>query len=108
MKIYTGLGLHLAIANNAVESGIYNVWERLSTGRLKFFKSCRNTMAEFKVYRRDLNGKIVKANDHAMDALRYLINTPRVFQPVLTPYEQQQSEQSSAAEFIPFDPIMGI
>jgi len=30
------------------------------------------------VYRRDLQGRIVKDNDHALDALRYGINTDNV------------------------------
>ena len=35
LQSYTDLGLHLSPADNAVESGIYDVWERRSTGRLK-------------------------------------------------------------------------
>ena len=31
-------------AQNAVEAGIYNVWQRLSGGKLKVFKSCRNLL----------------------------------------------------------------
>jgi phage terminase large subunit-like protein len=111
LKMYRDLGLNLHEANNGVEAGIYDVWQRLSTGRLKFFKSCRNTMAEFKIYRRDLNGKIVKANDHAMDALRYLIATPRVFAPVVSEYERQQILEQETADqgvFIPFDPGMNM
>jgi phage terminase large subunit-like protein len=74
LQKYTDLGLKLALANNGVESGIYEVWQRLSTGRLKVFKSCRNIRNEYRVYRRDENGKIVKKNDHIMDAVRYLVN----------------------------------
>jgi hypothetical protein len=70
---YRDLGLDLTPANNAVESGIYNVWTRLSTGRLKVFKSCANWLGEFRLYRRDDKGRIVKDNDHLMDATRYLI-----------------------------------
>lgn len=70
---YRDLGLDLALANNAVESGIYQVWMRLSTGRLKVFKSCANWLSEFRLYRRDDKGRIVKDNDHLMDDTRYLI-----------------------------------
>lgn len=73
--LYEDQGLHLHKADNGVESGIYDVWDRLSTGRLKVFKSCTNWLAEYRIYRRDKNGKIVKANDHAMDATRYLVKT---------------------------------
>lgn len=73
LSLYTQLGLKLVTANNAVEAGIYEVWTRLSTGRLKVFKTCVNTLAEYRIYRRDEDGKIVKENDHLMDCLRYLI-----------------------------------
>lgn len=68
---YKDLGLDLAFAKNSVESGIYEVWQRLSTGRLKIFKSCTNTLYEYRLYRRDEKGRIVKENDHAMDETRY-------------------------------------
>jgi phage terminase large subunit-like protein len=71
LQQYRDLGLQLTEADNGVESGIYEVWQRLSTGRLKFFKSLGNTRGEYRIYRRDDKGKIVKKNDHAMDTLRY-------------------------------------
>jgi hypothetical protein len=70
---YRKLGLHLTDAVNAVEAGIYAVWTRLSTGRLKVFASCQNWLDEYRIYQRDENGKIVKVQDHLMDATRYLI-----------------------------------
>jgi len=70
---YTNLGLKLSIANNAVEAGIYEVWARLSTGRLKIFRICQSLLAEYRIYRRDEKGRIVKENDHALDATRYLV-----------------------------------
>ena len=70
---YQDLGLKLSIANNAVEAGIFEVWKRLVTGRLKIFKSCVGLKAEFRIYRRDDKGKVVKDNDHLLDCLRYLI-----------------------------------
>lgn len=66
------LGLKITIADNAVEAGIFEVWQRLSSGRLKVFPSCRNFLSEFRIYRRDEKGKVVKENDHLMDAARYL------------------------------------
>lgn len=71
LGIYVGLGLHLTIANNAREAGIYEVWMRLSTGRLRIFSTLANTLAELRIYRRDDKGEIVKENDHLMDGLRY-------------------------------------
>ena len=66
-----GLGLKLSIADNAVEAGILDVYDRFSTGRLKIFSTLRNTIGELRIYRRDEKGKIVKERDHLMDCLRY-------------------------------------
>lgn len=73
LQMYSDLGMDLLKADNTVEAGIFTVWERLSGGRLKIFNNCVNTLAEYRLYRRDKHGKVVKKADHAMDALRYLI-----------------------------------
>jgi hypothetical protein len=70
---YRDLGLILSPAINGVESGIFEVWQRLVTGRLKFFSTLSNTRAEYRLYRRDAKGHVVKVMDHAMDTLRYLV-----------------------------------
>lgn len=72
---YQALGLNLHPADNSVESGIMACYQRLAAGRLKIFRTLRNTITELRIYRRDENGKIVKENDHLMDAMRYLIMT---------------------------------
>lgn len=72
---YRALGLSLYEADNAVEAGIHAVYQRISRGGLKVFKTCRNLISELRIYRRDERGKVVKENDHACDALRYLILT---------------------------------
>jgi phage terminase large subunit-like protein len=68
---YRDLGLELTEADNAVESGIYAVWERLSAGRLKVFRTLQHWLSEYRLYRRDDKGRIVKINDHLMDCTRY-------------------------------------
>jgi phage terminase large subunit-like protein len=74
LALYRDLGLiHLDLADNAVEAGIYQLWQRMSSGRLKVFDSCVNWLTEFRIYRRDDKGRIVKENDHLMDATRYLV-----------------------------------
>ena len=73
MQEYIEMGLVLAPANNAVESGIYAVWERLSQGRCKIFTSLTHLRKELRVYRRDKRGAIIKVDDHLCDDLRYLI-----------------------------------
>lgn len=72
LEDYIDLGLHLTPADNARESGIYRVWQRLSTGRMKVFRSLGDWLGEYRIYRRDDKGQIVKKNDHLMDATRYL------------------------------------
>ena len=73
LDIYRRLGLKLVLADKAVEAGIQDVWELLSAGRLKVFESCGAWFEEFRLYRRDDQGRIVKQHDHLMDATRYLI-----------------------------------
>jgi phage terminase large subunit-like protein len=73
---YIELGLDLTSAKNRVtgqDSGITEVYQRLASGRLKVFNTLGHWRSEFEVYRRDMNGKIVKERDHLMDATRYLI-----------------------------------
>lgn len=73
LDTYREHGLRLVLANNAVEAGILEVWQRLATGRLKVFSSCQNWLSEHRLYRRDEKGRIVKKFDHLMDATRYLV-----------------------------------
>lgn len=73
LEQYRAHGLNLTPANNAREAGIYAVLDRLSTARLKVFSTCLNWLGEYRLYRRDEKGKIVKEYDHLMDATRYLV-----------------------------------
>jgi phage terminase large subunit-like protein len=73
LQDYLDLGLSILPADNSRESGLYNVHQRLATGRLKVFRSLRNWLREYRIYRRDEKGHIVKENDHLMDATRYLV-----------------------------------
>jgi hypothetical protein len=73
MVTYTHLGLKLTPAINAVDAGIYDVWMRLTTGRLKIFRTLQNWQAEYRLYRRDEKGAIVEQHDHLMDTTRYLV-----------------------------------
>lgn len=72
-NIYSDLGLDIENANKSIESGLYLVWQMLSTNKLKVFESLVNWFSEFRLYRRDENGKIVKERDHLMDNTRYLV-----------------------------------
>lgn len=69
---YIQEGLHLELPDKSVEAGIFCLYNRMCSGRLKVFNTLPLWLAEFRLYRRDDKGKIVKKNDHLMDATRYL------------------------------------
>lgn len=76
MAVYQNEGLQLVNADNAVDAGIHDTWNRLSTGRIRVFKkSCPNWQQEFPLYHRDEKGVIVKKRDHLMDCMRYFVRT---------------------------------
>lgn len=81
---YRKEGLDCRPAENAVEAGIHVCWERFSTGRLKIFRRCTATLKEYSMYQRDVEGKIVKKNDHLMDALRYGVMGQRFAKNIFT------------------------
>lgn len=72
-QTYVRLSLDLEFAVNSVETGLLECWEGLSTGKIKIFRSCREFFSEFRLYRRDDKGHVVKKDDHIMDAFRYLV-----------------------------------
>lgn len=93
-KLYTMYkkeGLWIVPAINAVETGICDIWERMTTGRLKIFKSCTQHRRELSLYHRDDKGMIVKTNDHLLDSMRYLNNAPpSAWQYLSDPRKQQK------------------
>jgi hypothetical protein len=72
---YQQLGLNITPADNHVDAGTDYLWRLLSTGRLKVFSSLVALQAEYRLYRRDEKGRVVKENDHIMDAWRYNVKT---------------------------------
>ena len=70
---YRREGLRVQPAINAVEAGIYACEQLMYSGKLKAFTSLGSWYSEFRLYRRDQQGKIVKEGDHLMDAMRYLV-----------------------------------
>jgi hypothetical protein len=77
ISLYRQCELNLQEANNAVEAGIYACWQLMTSGKLKVFRSLGNFLSEFRLYRRDKDGRVVKQRDHLMDAMRYLVMTGR-------------------------------
>jgi len=75
LALYESEGLDLVLANNAPEAGIFKMGQLLESGQLKVFSTLRNWLVEYRLYRRNEDGKIVKRDDHLMDATRYLVMT---------------------------------
>lgn len=73
LDIYKRLGLDIHNANKEVNAGILEVMTRLSQGRLKVYNTCTKWLQEYRLYSRADDGKVVKVNDHLMDATRYAI-----------------------------------
>ena len=76
-QLYLDLGLNISPAKNAVESGIYAVYQLFAAGKLKIFSTCQYLLRERRLYRRTERGDIVKKDDHLMDCLRYGIISGR-------------------------------
>lgn len=94
LQNYKDLGLDVGMADNGVEAGLLAMFDLLSGGKMKVFKSCQNWLAEYRMYRRDDKGHVVKSNDHLMDASRYLTVSGRdraCTRPVARAPQQQQS-----------------
>lgn len=90
LQNYLDLGLNVSKAKNGVESGIYKVYQLLSAGKLKVFRNCQSWLSEYRLYRRDEKGAIVKEHDHLMDATRYLAMSGFA---VATPIPQDDFEE---------------
>lgn len=69
-------GLDLHNADKAVEAGLWEVLELMTTGRLKIFSTCREVLKDVLNMSRDEKGKIIdKSSYHMADALRYGVTT---------------------------------
>jgi hypothetical protein len=93
---YRGLGLNLVDADNAVEAGIMACYKRMTSGRLKVFSTLVAWLQEFRIYRRvekvtelGASSKIVKKQDHLMDAMRYLIMTGLLYGEVTPDFDEE-------------------
>jgi hypothetical protein len=74
LQDYRRMGLKLVEADNAVESGIGRVTSLMAQGKIKFFPHTTKFLQnEYLTYSRE-DGKIKKQDDHALDALRYLVS----------------------------------
>lgn len=75
------LGYRPKEADNEVDNGIRNINTLLNLGRIKINRRCKNTCEEFGAYAWDTKAaehgeeRPIKQHDHAMDAIRYFVNT---------------------------------
>ena len=68
-------------ADNAVLDGIRECGTALKLGLLLFSTRCKHTIEEFGLYSWDekkSEDAVIKDNDHAMDAMRYLVKTLKI------------------------------
>lgn len=104
-QIYTDLGLDIEKSKNAVEAGISEVWQRMSSGRIKIFSTLQNTFTELRMYHRDENGKIIKSDDHLMDCCKYLILSG--ISRACTKTELKRESSGSINHYRPVDRVCG-
>lgn len=57
--------------SNGVEAGLYEIRDLMCKGKFKIFAGLRDALDEITQYHRDEKGKIVKARDDLLDAVRY-------------------------------------
>ena len=71
-------GFSVVQANNDVLDGIRRTAVMLQNGSIKIHRSCKDAIMEFGLYRWDdkaTSDTVIKDNDHAMDDIRYFVNT---------------------------------
>lgn len=91
LETYQKLGLKLQSADSSEESGISEVWQRMSSGRLKVFRMLANFFEEYRLYRRNEQGQVVKENDQLMNCLRHLyVSGQRLMRTEPTPKLEQR------------------
>lgn len=69
-------------ADNRVIEGIRHTEECLCDGKIKICSCCENTIKEFSLYSWDegaTEDRPIKENDHAMDAVRYFVQTTGIW-----------------------------
>jgi hypothetical protein len=59
-----------ADGTNGVEAGLFDMLDRMQTGRWKVFSTCQDWIEEFREYHRK-NGQVVKVKDDVISASRY-------------------------------------
>jgi PBSX family phage terminase large subunit len=90
-------GMHIVDANNDVENGIQIMTSEMKKGNLFVCSECKNTIREIEGYVWDNKAaekgwdEPVKKDDHAVDALRYVIASHKVV--AYDPYAESNRQQ---------------
>lgn len=95
MTLYDRLGLNIHAADNGpgtLDPSLLEIYQRLSSGRLRVMSHLVKWFEEFRLYRRDGNGKIIKIGEDLMDATRYLIMNGREVAEI-PPQEEMDDEK---------------
>lgn len=107
---YMDNGLHVLPAQNDVMGGINRVKEHFQSEKLFIFANCENLIRELQSYRwkdrkmldKNLPEEPLKINDHAVDALRYIVLS-RPFKPrwpkFKNPLEERYKELTKPAAY---------
>ena len=75
-------------ANNSVMEGIQHTASMLADRKILVNDCCKSTIREFGLYSWDEKSNtdtVIKENDHAMDAVRYFVQTKRIWKPNMRP-----------------------
>lgn len=78
IDIYRGMGLHLIKAKKDTEANIFEMRQRVETGRLKVFDTLIMWREEYESFHRN-EGKIDKIFDDLMDATLYMLSRMTTF-----------------------------
>ena len=71
ISIWKRGGLDVTLPKKSPEAAIQELWELLSGGRFKVFSNMGAWFDEYRLYRRDDKGRVVKKDDHYLDATLY-------------------------------------
>lgn len=75
VNLYANAGIRnwVPADKRSVGLGLNTVYQLMETGQLKIVSTCVKTMTELRMYARGEDGKVIKGNDHLMDAMRYAV-----------------------------------
>lgn len=91
-----GRGVKVRKARNDVLDGIRETATCLESGAVRVWRGCERTVSEFGAYSWGEGDAPIKEDDHAMDAMRYLVATLRLAKRVEEGYEPKIERRPAA------------